>query len=251
VSLTLYVVSALVVTFFSGLMAMSGLGTALLFVPFFYYLGVPLTEAVPTALLLNAVSLSFASVNYVRGQLVDWRMGLPILIAAVALAPLGAMATPYVNKALLLALFAGFLVFAGTMMLFYRGKPRPIASRSVAGAGMAFGVGGVAGFLGGLLGVGGSNVIVPALNWFGLDPKIAAGTTALVVTFSSISGFLGHVAMSTLEPTFIGAMALMAAVGAIVGSQLMRTRISSVQLKHVLGVALWIIAAKIIFDLTK
>jgi uncharacterized membrane protein YfcA len=42
-----------------------------------------------------------------------WRLGLPILIAAVALSPLGARMTPYVNKGLLLSLFAAFLLFAG------------------------------------------------------------------------------------------------------------------------------------------
>ena len=48
----------------------------------------------------------------------------------------------------------------------------------------------MAGFLGGLLGVGGGNVILPGLTWLGLDAKVAAGTTALAVVFSSLSGFL-------------------------------------------------------------
>ena len=53
-----------------------------------------------------------------------WRLGLPILIAAVALSPLGARMTPYVNKGLLLSLFAAFLLFAGGMMLFYQPRQR-------------------------------------------------------------------------------------------------------------------------------
>jgi uncharacterized membrane protein YfcA len=46
---------------------------------------------------------------------------------------------------------------------------------------LSVGVSGVAGFLGGLLGVGGGNFIVPVLNWVGFDAKVAAGTTAFVV----------------------------------------------------------------------
>ena len=107
----------------------------------------------------------------------------------------------------------------------------------------------IAGFLGGLLGVGGGNFILPVLNWFGLDPKIAAGTTALVVVFSSLSGFLGHASLGGLDPLFIGIMAVMAALGSIVGSQLMKTRLSSTQLKRIIGILLWLIAAKMIFDL--
>jgi hypothetical protein len=220
-------------------------------VPLFYYLGVPLAEATPTALLLNVVSLMFAAFNYWRGKLINWRVGLPVLITAVILSPFGARLTPFVDKKLLLSMFAAFLIFAGFMMLFYRTKVRekPIsrASESVAGAG----VGSVAGFLGGLLGVGGGNFILPVLNWVGLDAKVAAGTTSLVVVFSSLSGFLGHATLGKMDPVFIGVTALMAALGSIIGSQLMKTRLSSAQLKRVIGILLWLIAAKMIFDLLK
>ena len=77
------------------------------------------------------------------------------------------------------------------------------------------------------------------------------GTTAAIATFSSISGFLGHVSLGELEPTFIAVMALMAAAGSLLGSQLMQTRVSSRQLKHILGVVLWIVAAKMFLDLLK
>ena len=250
-SLYFYILTSLFVFFFSGLMAMAGLGAALLFVPFFYYMGVPLGEAVPTALLLNAVSLSFATVNYFRNKLINWRIGLPLLIAAVALSPLGARLTPHVNKELLLGLFAAFLLFAGGMMLFYRPRQRERTLDSGAALATGLGVGGVAGFLGGLLGVGGGNIIVPVLNWLGLDAKVAVGTCALVVVFSSLSGFLGHVSLGGLDPMFIGLMALMAAGGSSVGSYLMTTKVSSSQLKRLTGVVLWLIAAKIIFDLLK
>ncbi len=250
-SITIYIVSAVLVFIFSGLLAMAGLGAAFLFVPLFYYLGVPLAEATPTALLLNVVSLLFATINYWRGKLINWRVGVPVLIAAVVLSPLGALMTQYVNKTVLLALFAAFLIFAGSMMLFYQAQKREQALSRPVEIGAGAGVGMVAGFLGGLLGVGGGNFILPVLNWLGLDAKVAAGTTALVVVFSSLSGFLGHATMSGLDPWFVGIMAVMAAAGSIVGSQLMKAKLSSTQLKKVIGVLLFLIAAKMIFDLVK
>ena len=230
---------------------MAGLGAAFLFVPLFYYLGVPLAEATPTALLLNVVSLMFATINYWGGKLINWRVGLPVLIAAVILSPLGARLTASVNKTLLLGMFSAFLVFAGFMMLFYKAKKRkePLSRPVEIAAGT--GVGSVAGFLGGLLGVGGGNFILPVLNWLGLDTKVAAGTTALVVVFSSLSGFLGHVTLGGLDPLFIGIMAVMAAFGSTIGSQLMKSKVSNAQLKRIIGVLLWLIAAKMIFDLIK
>jgi uncharacterized membrane protein YfcA len=250
-SITIYVVSAILVFVLSGLLAMAGLGAAFLFVPLFYYLGVPLAEATPTALLLNVVSLLFATINYWRGKLINWRVGLPVLVMAVILSPFGARLTASVNKTLLLGMFAAFLLFAGFMMLFYKAKKREQAlSRPVEIAAGA-GVGSVAGFLGGLLGVGGGNFILPVLTWMGLDAKMAAGTTALVVVFSSLSGFLGHATLGGLDPLFIGITAMMAAAGSIIGSQLMKTKVTSQQLKRMIGVLLWLIAIKMIFDLIK
>ena len=250
-SITIYLVSAVLVFIFSGLLAMAGLGAAFLFVPLFYYLGVPLAEATPTALLLNVVSLLFATINYWRGKLINWRIGLPVLITAVILSPLGARLTASVDKTVLLVMFATFLVFAGFMMLFYKAKKREQALSRPVEIGAGAGVGTVAGFLGGLLGVGGGNFILPVLNWLGLDAKTAAGTTALVVVFSSFSGFLGHATLGGLDPVFIGIMAIMAAAGSIVGSQLMKTKLSNTQLKKIIGVLLWVIAAKMILDLIK
>ena len=71
-SITIYFISAVLVLIFSGLLAMAGPGAAFLFIPLFYYLGVPLAEATPTALLLNVVSLLFAAINYWPGNLVNW-----------------------------------------------------------------------------------------------------------------------------------------------------------------------------------
>jgi uncharacterized membrane protein YfcA len=250
-ALPVYIISAVLVFVFSGLLAMAGLGAAFLFVPLFYYLGVPLAEATPTALLLNVVSLLFATINYWRGKLINWRVGLPVLVTAVILSPLGARLTVSVDKNILLAMFAAFLVFAGAMMLFYTVKKRAQPLSRPVEIGVGAGVGSVAGFLGGLLGVGGGNFILPVLNWLGLDAKVAVGTTALVVVFSSFSGFLGHASLGGLDPLFIGIMAVMAAAGSIVGSQLMKTKVSSQQLKRIIGVLLWLIAVKIIFDLVR
>lgn len=248
-STTVYAISAVLVFVFAGLMAMAGIGAAFLFVPLFFYLGVPLAQATPTALLLNVVSLVFASANYWRGRLINFRIALPMLAVAVVLSPVGARLTPHVDQRLLLGLFAGFLVVAGALMLFYRGKARaePLGRPAEVSAGI--GVGAVAGFLGGLLGVGGGNFILPVLNWMGLGAKVAAGTTSLVVVFSSLSGFLGHASLGGIDPVFIEVTAIAAGAGSIIGSQVMKTKLSNAQLKKLIGGLLWLIAAKMILDL--
>ncbi len=245
----LYVVIGVIVVVLSGVLAMAGLGAAFLFVPLFYWLGIPLQVAASTALLLNAVSLTFASITYWRARLVNFRMGIPITLAAVVAAPVGARLSPHVDKTVLLWLFAAFLVFAGTMMLFYRRpeRTREAGRATEITAGVA--VGGVAGFLGGLLGVGGGNVILPALNGFGLDAKRAAGTTGVAVVFSSLTGFFGRVSVGHLDPTLLAVSVAGAVLGSIIGSRVMTSKVSSTQLKRLIGVVLWAVAAKMLWDL--
>jgi hypothetical protein len=244
----IYLAIAVLVFALSGLLSMAGLGAAFIFVPLFYWLGVPLPVASSTALLLNAVSLSFASVTYWKAGLVNWQLGVPITITAVAAAPVGALLAPHATKQVLLGLLAAFLMFSGAMMLFHqRPAPRQLSRRAEAGTGGA--VGAVAGFLGGLLGVGGGNVILPVLGGLGLDAKVAAGTTGFAVVFSSLSGFLGRISTGHLNLVLLTVSVVMAAAGSLAGSRLMTTKISTTQLRHLIGAVLWGIAAELIWSL--
>lgn len=240
-----YFVGVPVIFLFTTVNTMAGLGTAFIVVPMLYWLGVPLREAAPTGLLLNFLSLSLASVTYVRGGLVDIKSAAPIAVAAIVLAPLGARASRAVDQSILLWGFSAFLVFAGLMMLFY--QPRPHAAGRGAPAVAASGVlGAFAGFVGGLLGVGGGNIILPFLTRLGFDAKVAAATTALIVALSSLAGFFGHVALGGVGAAFLGVMALTALGGALLGSHLMRFRVSTPQLKRIMAVILFLAAAEII-----
>lgn len=78
------------------------------------------------------------------------------------------------------------------------------------------GVGGaVAGFLGGLLGIGGGFLVGPLLIASGFETKRAGATTAYVVTASSLAGFAGHI--SHMRLPWRPALAAMA--GVVAGSQ--------------------------------
>lgn len=245
----LYVVIAVIVFVLAGVLAMAGLGAAFLFVPIFYWLGIGLAVAASTAPLLNVVSLSFASVVYWRAHLVNLRFGIPITLAAVALAPLGAIAAPHVPTALLLSFFAAFLVFAGSMLVFYRPGHGVREWKRPTEVAIGSGVGGVAGFLGGLLGVGGGNIVLPALTATGLDAKVVAGTTGFVVVFSSLSGFLGRVSMGGVDAVLLAVSVVATAAGSLVGSRLMSSKISSPQLKMLIAIVLYGVAIKIVVGL--
>jgi hypothetical protein len=233
-----------IITFiFTALLTIAGVGAAFILIPVFLALGIEVHTAMATALLLNAVAMSVASVKFVRSRLVVWNVAIPILIVASLLSPVGAWVSQGLDRNILLWLFVGFLIFAALMMLFYKPKEKETSAslRSLIGVGM--GVGGLAGFLGGLLGVGGGNIVVPALVALGFDPKKASATTSFVVIFSSLTGFLGHASMAGMDSGLLAWTVAGSAGGAAIGSWLMVAKLKGRQVKLIIGVVLILIAA--------
>jgi uncharacterized membrane protein YfcA len=130
------------------------------------------------------------------------------------------------------------------MMLFYRPKQKvpSESARKELISGIATGT--FAGYLGGLLGVGGGNFIVPALVWLGFDPKKASATTAFIVIFSSLSGFLGHATTGHVNFTLLSFSAIGSIAGALIGSWLMTEKLKSKHVKMIIGIVLYGIAIK-------
>jgi hypothetical protein len=244
------IVAAAVVTFLlTTVMAMAGVGAAFVLIPAFLAMGVELHTAMATALLLNAVAMTVASVTFVRKRLVVWRLVLPMLALAVLASPLGVRLAQQMERTPLLWLFVGFLVVAAVMMLRYRPKPRPAQGSTAAALALGLPVGAVAGFVGGLLGVGGGNIIVPALVASGLEPKRAAASASFVVLFASLAGFLAHAAVAHIGTALLVSTAAASAAGAALGAWLASERLRAEQLKKIIALVLLAVAAKTAWDL--
>ena len=231
--------------------SMLGLGGGMLYVPVFKWLGLPLkTIAIPLGLLLNGITTLSAFLRYNREGLVDFRGGLPAAAAGLVLAPVGAHLVQYVPHDTLIIVFAAVVSLAGlrTLMQSGKGEPTQMASkgkRAIVGSL----VGGAAGFIAGLLGVGGGFIVAPMLMELGYPTKQAAATTAFIVTFSSFSGFLGHMAEGRIDPW----LAIFSVVAVVAGSQFgawfMTKRARPGWVKRFYGVLLLAVAAKLLYAL--
>jgi uncharacterized protein len=244
-----YIIASITTLGFTTVLTIAGLGAAFILIPVLLVLGVPLLTAMSTALLLNTIAMIIASINYGREKLIVYKTAIPIAIVAMIFSPLGAKTAEYLPENILKWIFICFLVFAASMIFFYKPKERQIENSTSKLIYYGMGVGTSAGFLGGLLGVGGGNIIVPVLMFLGFNAKKAAATTAFIVIFSSFSGFLGHVSIGNIDFWLLLFCAISSIAGAIIGSYLMKKKMTTRQVKLAIGIVLYIVATKMIWDL--
>ena len=124
IPMTTVIIGSILVFLFTTVLTIAGVGAAFIIIPTFYWLGIPLKEAMAVALLLNTFSMAFASANYIRRKLVVFQTAIPIIVLAVIFSPLGAYSTRFFPEKVLLGIFIAFHIFAGSMMLFNRPKQK-------------------------------------------------------------------------------------------------------------------------------
>jgi uncharacterized membrane protein YfcA len=238
------VLAAFITLILTTIFAMAGVGAAFVLIPVFLAFGIELQTAMATALLLNAVAMAVASATFIHKGLVDWRLVLPMLALAVVASPVGVQVSRGIDRTVLLALFVAFLVFAALMILIYRPRPREARFSTHAALALGLPVGGLAGFVGGLLGVGGGNLIVPALVATGMEPKRAAASASFVVLFASLAGFLAHMSLARIDPGLLWSTGAASAIGAALGAWLASEKLGGQQLKRVIAMVLLVVAVK-------
>jgi uncharacterized protein len=182
--------------FLAGLL---GIGGGMMMVPFLTFIvshrGVEPGMAVKIAIATAMATIFFTSMSSVRAHhqrgAVQWPLvrGLaPGILVGSLLAGAGAFA---VLKGQGLALmFALFTFFSAVQMLRDR-KPKP--SRVMPAAAGQLAVGGVIGFVSGLLGAGGAFMSVPFMVWCNVPLREAVGTSAALGFPIALASTLGYV----------------------------------------------------------
>jgi len=117
------------------------------------------------------------------------------------------------------------------------------SQRSVVRSAAALGIGAVAGFLGGALGLGGGFLVVPALtSLLGVEPRRAVGTSAVVVMAVSFSACFNYIIRGLASVRAAGTIAISALLTARVGATL-TGKVKPKTLKRVFGTWLLIVSA--------
>ncbi len=224
----------------STLFAMGGAGAGIAVIPVLHMLGIEFNLAKAVGLFVGFTTTFTSSVMNFRHKVLDIRFALPLALSLLIFAPIGAQLSRFVDEKLVKGLFILFLIFSASMMMFFQKKAKTHLQKLLILAVLGMGVG----LLAGLLGVGGGNMLLPILILLGFEPKKVAVAVSFVVPFSAFTSFLSYASFVQMDWVLLGSCALGAVIGGYSGNYLMHFKLSQQQVKKVIAVLLYILAAK-------
>ena len=228
-----------------------GGGGSILTVPVLVYLfGInPVLATAYSLFIVGSTSLAGAITKYKQG-LINFKTAFIFAIPAVAtvivtrslLLPLipetifSAGSVTVTKSILLMVIFAILMVFASISMI--KGNGKEISTQEGEQKlkyPQIFLQGFFVGFITGLVGAGGGFLIIPALVIFShLPMKKAIGTSLLIITINSLTGFLGSSPHHLMDWRLLIIVTLLAIVGIFIGNGLSR-KVPGEKLKKAFG----------------
>jgi hypothetical protein len=213
-----------------------GGGGSILAVPILVYvMGIGPKAAIAMSLVIvGTVSLIGVIPHWLQGN-VNWQVAAIFAPTAMLGAYLGARIAgiPVITETIQLICFAIIMVLASLMMIRHgrhkrknqeSTKEKEIIKGNHHRHWFAIPLEGLGvGILTGFVGVGGGFAIIPALVLLGgLPMKEAIGTSLIIITFKSITGFWGYLDQVDLDWTLMISFAIAASLGTITGAYLTR-----------------------------
>lgn len=243
-----------------SLLGVLGGGGSILTVPIFSYLfNMPSSIATGNSLFVVGVTALVASVSYIKNNLVNLRTAslfvipsilgvsvarqilLPSLPSVISVGSIGSVS----KDNLIMILFAFLMIAASFSML----RPRASfvgdkKSSWVQIVILAF----VASLILGTLGAGGGFLLVPILTIaVGLPTRIAVGTSLVIISIQSISGFLSDPLLVSTDWFFLIGFTAITVLGAVLGIRI-GSRIDEKNLRRGFGFFILILGSIIITE---
>jgi len=198
------------------------------------------SAAAGTNIAVSAAAAATGGFRHAREGRVEWRVVAWMAPTSVAGAVIGALTGHLLPTRVLFAGIAAVLLWNGVDLLVAPFRARPARHPRLLPA-AAFGF--VIGLVGGALGVILGTLRMPALlRAVGLDAKRAVGTNLIVGFLLGLAGFAAHALRLEVEWDLLAAGLAGALPGAWLGPRV-TGRLSEVDLRRAIGVALIVIAA--------
>lgn len=206
--------------------AMLGLGGGIILVPALSLLmEVPLKLAVGASLVAVTATSCAGAPTYLRAGLVDWRIGVRLLIPTVVGAIVGGLLVRYVPERAIAGLYIVLVLYVLLQMVGSARTPRPRADNTddcrtqwnPRLRGLAAGLSFSGGIISAMLGVGGGLIQVPLLHTLLKAPlRCAIGTSTFLIGATASTSALLYLVQGKLQPDVV----VPAVLGILMGAQM-------------------------------
>jgi len=238
-----YILYSLITFFLSILFSMGGAGAGVAIIPVFHFLGLDFTIAKAVGLFAGASTTITSSIMNIKRKAVEYSFVFPIASMMLLFAPIGAYSSSFINEEVVKFFFMIMLFYSASMMMF--GKKKALFHTH--SKFILYIVGGAVGFLAGLLGVGGGNILIPLLALLGFEPKKVAVAVSFVVPFSALGSFFTYATYVPLDWVLLLCVSFAAIVGGYIGNYLMHFKLEQKQIKKLMALILYALALKLLW----
>ena len=194
------------------------------------------------ALLCNIAVVSGSLYLFYKHDLIRFRKILPLLVLSIPLAFIGGKLR--INEHTFFLILAITLLLAAIFMLFKTDVgERKISTRA---SGM---IGGVIGFLSGIVGIGGGIFLSPVLHLSRWDrPKVIAATTAAFIFVNSIAGLFGQITTHGfhLNTKLIISLILSVIIGGQIGSRITISKLDPLKVRKITAILILFVSIRLI-----
>lgn len=207
------------------------------------FIGMPTPMMRPTALVLNLLVASIATIRFSRAGLFSWRLFWPFALGSVPLAYLGGAITLPGHWYRTLV---GLVLWAAAVRLWLDirvavKQPPPTVTAMVCGAGI--------GLLAGLTGTGGGIFLSPLLLFMGwAHIRETGGVSAAFILVNSLAGLAGNPSSLGHLPPQLPLWAFTVCIGGLIGAELGSRRLGTPAFRRLLGLVLLVAGGKLIFS---
>ncbi|MBI1977669.1 MAG: sulfite exporter TauE/SafE family protein [Candidatus Omnitrophica bacterium] len=226
--------------------SMMGFGGGSSYLAFLVLAGLPYQNVPTLALICNLIVTCGGLWHFYRAGHLKLRKVLPFLVFSIPMAYFGGRIL--IGKNLFSLLF-GFSLFVVALRMFLPDRlferSREVSSLRVWIIGLP--IGGILGFLSGLVGIGGGIFLSPLLlfmRW--VNVKEAAAAASLFIVVNSFSGLLGQLHKGVASMSLIVPLGLAVFLGGQIGSRLGAYRLPQLGLQRMLAGLILYVSMKLI-----
>jgi len=201
------------------------------------------------ALLCNIVVVTGGTYIFAKNGHYNWKKVLPLVLLSVPMAFVGGYLK--ISQVFFFVLLGITLVVAALLMWFSKNISNyQLKSNNKNSISKDATIGGIIGFVSGMVGIGGGVFLAPVLHLTNWDtPKKIAATSSFFILVNSISGLIGQFQNPDffIEPKIIFILMFTVFIGGQLGSRLSANFISSFVLKRITAIIIAIVGIRILW----